>query len=840
MSQDEEDLLLSQYTDEVTQTVNYFKMNTDVNRKERKERRDDVQLVKRSNPDYMENEHVPVGTEELLHAVGAHTSPNQTIREMQMADCSSVEVYKDRIRLIEFFKDYDRHNYGYVSVAQFHAGIRLAELKIDGIQVKTLVEAYKNPKNNMVGYRKFCNDIDTVFTVSNLEKNPTADVQPPPREYLIQGCNELSPVEEARCREIITRFRQIINERRLLLAPYFKDFEKYLGNMGRVTRSHFSRLLSTMKLDVSDNDLHILFKKFEDRQQAKVVYMEFIRTIDPTTYGSIIKKIDNDSGISTGPSSQEPQPASTEEIMDRLRIHVGTQRIRVAEFFKDFDKLRCYSIPKHEFIRAINMIGVTLAEEEYEALAEKYKDGLRKGCCLWKEFELCIEKVFNDTDLERHPTKPHETASIPKSPFGAVGALTAEEELTLRTTLKSIAEHMKVRQTSIKPFFKDFDKLYTGHVTKTQFRQCLTYLQVNVTDFEFEVLCKRWSKSLLEESSRTTNPSDPNPRRPPTRDPIKDGAERICYLTFLAELDEVFQDPPTQNTQNPSQSPVSPLENKVLRNRPGAGMIPAGISTTGKVTKEKEGIMAKLGLLGPEDVQMLMMKIRSKARTERIRVIDFMQDFDHLRHGKITRNEFRRALKVLYLDLSEVELATLESLYQNPKDTNLVDYLRFSDDVESVFTSKGLEKEPTREPELFDGFLKGADPSLNKLAGAHEERILENVVGRLREKIRQRRIDILSYMEDYDFVKEGTITTNQFRSVLNTNNLPIDDSEIRVLARRFTVDSNLDRVNYRAIAAAITGKDGLPKDLSGVTRIRKGRTGVEGAVGVPVNTFGIW
>jgi Ca2+-binding EF-hand superfamily protein len=72
-----------------------------------------------------------------------------------------------------------------------------------------------------------------------------------------------------------------MKERRLLLAPFFKDFDKYLGHVGRVTRSHFSRLCSTMKLDVSDSDLHILFKKFEDRRQAKVNYMEFIRTIDP-------------------------------------------------------------------------------------------------------------------------------------------------------------------------------------------------------------------------------------------------------------------------------------------------------------------------------------------------------------------------------------------------------------------------------------------------------------------------------------------------------------------------------------------------------------------------------
>jgi hypothetical protein len=36
-----------------------------------------------------------------------------------------------------------------------------------------------------------------------------------------------------------------------------------------------------MKIDISDDDLHILFKKYEDRGQSKVNYMEFIRTIDP-------------------------------------------------------------------------------------------------------------------------------------------------------------------------------------------------------------------------------------------------------------------------------------------------------------------------------------------------------------------------------------------------------------------------------------------------------------------------------------------------------------------------------------------------------------------------------
>ncbi|KAJ3109975.1 hypothetical protein HDU96_007005 [Phlyctochytrium bullatum] len=881
LSQEEEELLLSQYKEELTSTVNYFKMNTDVNRKVRKGRPAPSQLVEKPHAENQENEHVPIGTEELLHAVGTYSNANSSLNDVE--DSIKKQVYKERIRLIEFFKDYDRHNVGYVTLNQFLAGMRLASVMLDKSQLEILIQGYKDPKTNSVAYRRLCNNIDTVFTISHLEKQPTVEVQPPAREYLIQGCNELSPVEEARCREIIAYMRQKLRERRLLLVPYFKDFEKHTGNTGRVSRSHFSRLLSTMNLDVSDNDLHILFKKFEDRRTAKVVYMEFIRTIDPETYG----------GNPTPPRQVQSKPthgqsededatavrtATAPEIMDRLRVHVATQRIRVSEFFRDFDKLRCYSIPKQEFIRAVNMIGVNLTEEEYEVLAEVYRDERRAGCCLWKEFEQSIERVFNDTGLERHPTKVPETAPIPKSPFGTVGALSPAEEKILQNTLKSIAEHMKVRQTSIKPFFKDFDKLYTGHVTKIQFRQCLTYLKVNVTDEEFEILCKRWSKSSQEAAQSLPHATQRQQlsSRPPTRDPIKDGAEPICYLTFLEEVEQVMtgggtpggggrRPGPTFGSSAatvPATATTAPLLDAALK-RPGANIIPAGISTKGKLDPSRLAaerartiVMEKLGLLNADGVQRLMTKIKSKARTERLRVIDFMQDFDHLRHGRITRNEFRRALKVLFLDLSEVELATLETLYQNEKDTLLVDYIRFSDDVEKVFTTKGLEREPTKEPEPFSGYLKGADPGLNELGGEGEMRVLAKALTRLRERIRQRRMDILPYLEDYDFVREGTITTNQFRSVLNTHNLPLDDEELRIIARRFSVDSSMDRINYRALATAMAntviapatpetpgggGEEPLEVDqLTGVTQITAwGDSRVKG-IAVPVNTFGVW
>ena len=69
-------------------------------------------------------------------------------------------MYKERVRLIEFFRDYDRHNCGLVTESQFRAGLRLSELHLDEGQINAVVKAYME-NDNRIAYRRFCNSIDT-------------------------------------------------------------------------------------------------------------------------------------------------------------------------------------------------------------------------------------------------------------------------------------------------------------------------------------------------------------------------------------------------------------------------------------------------------------------------------------------------------------------------------------------------------------------------------------------------------------------------------------------------------------------------------------------------------
>ncbi|KAJ1550164.1 hypothetical protein HK096_008403, partial [Nowakowskiella sp. JEL0078] len=496
--------------------------------------------------------------------------------------------------------------------------------------------------------------------------------------------------------------------------------------MGRVSRSHFSRLLSTMKLGASDEDLHILFRKFEDGKNGYINYMEFVHAIDPETYEHLIKESIESSVASISPSKLTLFTA--DEIMTRLRSHARAKRIRVAEFFRDFDKLRSYSIPRHDFIRGINRIGLAMGADELEAIATKYVDMERRGFCQWKDFEKDIERVFGETRLEARPSINPKTELMETNPFVTGIKLTSGELQKLEAVLIGMREHLQIRQTSVKPFFKDFDKLCTGHVSKSQFRQCLTYMGIIVPDDEFEVLCKRWSK-------KSANIND----------------NRICYLAFLKELESGFVEF--------DQSFAGGWEEEE------GGIfaeIPADSTNSESETTVKNSSVQKNFSTDFQGVEHLLKRIKTRVKTERIRVIDLMMDFDHLRSGKITPNEFRRVLKVVFVNLTEAELTTLEKTFSSQSEPKYVEYIKFSDALESVFTKKGFEYEPTSEPEEFtdycyeNGIGSQQDFSYKNilLMKSNEISVLRNVTLRLAEKVRQKRIDLLSYLEDFDFVKE--------------------------------------------------------------------------------------
>lgn len=77
--------------------------------------------------------------------------------------------------------------------------------------------------------------------------------------------------------------------------------------------------------------------------------------------------------------------------------------------------------------------------------------------------------------------------------------------------------------------------------------------------------------------------------------------------------------------------------------------------------------------------------------------------------------------------------------YQSAKDPTYVDYMKFSDEVESIFTRKDLEKTPTAEVVQF---VPPVDVNMYVLS-PEEEQTLQKTMHRLAERVRQTALHIL-------------------------------------------------------------------------------------------------
>jgi Ca2+-binding EF-hand superfamily protein len=158
-----------------------------------------------------------------------------------------------------------------------------------------------------------------------------------------------------------------------------------------------------------------------------------------------------------------------------------------------------------------------------------------------------------------------------------------------------------------------------------------------------------------------------------------------------------------------------------------------------------------------------------------------MRDFDKLRSGYITDAQFRIGLNMGKVVLSSGEFELLCAHYQAPKEGRHVRWRDFCDDIESVFTKKGLEKNvdlALGDARLATSYgLQG--PSLRQQA------LAEEVVEGFRDLLIKNRLDAKSFFQDWDHHRHFKISLKQFRQVLSNFGFIISDEQAQACVKVF-------------------------------------------------------
>jgi Ca2+-binding EF-hand superfamily protein len=181
-----------------------------------------------------------------------------------------------------------------------------------------------------------------------------------------------------------------------------------------------------------------------------------------------------------------------------IKAQIKKERIRLGEFFLDHDVLRKGSVPRQKFRGVLHAQKIQLSDAEYEMLENYFQLPHDPTKVNYVQFNEDVEKIFTEKDLEKDPTKKLTEFKAP-SILDPKDVLNNQEEQILHDCLTRIGTEVKHKRLLLKPFFQDKDKSKSGFIANTRFRSIFDTMKLNVSDYEFNLINKRFQAKAANE-----------------------------------------------------------------------------------------------------------------------------------------------------------------------------------------------------------------------------------------------------------------------------------------------------------------------------------------------------
>lgn len=653
-------------------------------------------------------------------------------------------------------------------------------------EIKKIANFYSDT-NDMVHYKEFCNRMENTFNIPNLEKQPTLNPVRPSPKQLQTKLTKLNATEETRLQELIQEIREYVSKRRIMLYPYFKDFDRGAGYTRTVTKGQFSRILNFSKIEISPRDLDLIYRKYRDPVTGDVLYPaftiaveaefgEYMRCVDDyTRYGHADNwkpenKLNRQTSASSPQITSQPKKRTNKiQTVDQTKAviieYLYANRVRGEVFFKDFDPLRSGLVTKSIFLRCLDSMGITdVHPEEASALADSYKCPQKPDCVQWTAFLTDVATLHDKSEMFQTIYGLPDEPFVPKADVkGKIefSQLSKNEQEIVLAVMQRFFDKVSQRRLLPKPVFQDFDQHNHGHVTLAQFNQVLCTLQLGCSQEESDALEKLFTDQW--------------------------GFDYEEFLESIAPRTEL------QTEYEGQLKELQTLGQKKMFTATGV---------------ESERYSSMLPKKSTEIFSTAMTRMKTLVFKERIRVYEWMKDYDKLRSGSIPASSFRRALDLCGAGdvLVEPEIISIMQSYVCNKKDKHIRYLDFCEELETVFTVPHLDKNPLTEVKQFKPPVEWERNDLEPI----EETIYEMAMQRLSEHIKKTRIQLHPLFEDYDRVHNATVSRSQFHRVLSELEMGglLSEQEFRVIFKKFNMTKGgKNDVNYVAFCDYLTNNN---------------------------------
>jgi Ca2+-binding EF-hand superfamily protein len=309
--------------------------------------------------------------------------------------------------------DFDKLRKGHVTKNQFSSILSQLNFNFTQDEYNSLGKKYEtNDPEKFFNYVAFVESINKAFTTKGIDKVPTArvaavtqnDTLLARRKYLQTSVN----CNEEELSAVLDEYRRAVGIRRMHLKPVFQDFDRTKN--GHVTKLQFLRVLDLLKINAPEHVTQEILRRYMDKGNVdEVNYVDFCEDVDGATQLYGVGQEHNhsfDYYPKTRPRVSKAEivrntPEDVEDVCARIRTVCSQRRIRISEFFRDFDKLRTGHITNAQFRIGLNLGKVQISQGEFKLLTEYFKAPKEGEHICWKSFSDHIDEVFTKKELEK-------------------------------------------------------------------------------------------------------------------------------------------------------------------------------------------------------------------------------------------------------------------------------------------------------------------------------------------------------------------------------------------------------------------------------------------------------
>lgn len=707
------------------------------------------------------------------HVEDDATSPQQTMTLL------AHQLAVTRTRVDDAFHEHDRARTGLITPAAFQATIgslRLSRMAITLEALASLTKYYTLPGSHSslepcVAYPKFIADVNALVDAEQDAKAP-GDGLSSPRSGVFPV---LSLEDKRRLDAVLAGVRLSLQTRCASLKPTFKDFDRASKGMyttGTCTRTRFERALAVNGLRLRVDEVELVCKAFRVGPDAgiesSIAYPAFCAAVESPIPAPPAPRTASSGGnlTSTKEAARSSEPASAADAIRSIAVQVQRRGVRVQEFFKDFDPLRLGRIPADKFLSGLGIAGVSdgLDASALQELAAHYRLDIQESSPRGQSPRhpaLTSARVFEVNylqflhDVETTQRSPASHTGLTGEGYFSPEAILSRSGATFSIIIDRLQQWVRNRGALLPPFFRDYDKHHSGHVTQHQFQQLLKRHGVPLSAEEADVVTAAFADPAL-----------------PTH---------VAYRHFIALVD------PTENLLTLKQAQADKAKLPLSSSAQGAIL-----SSASKAKSET-------------NVQALVTRIATAAQRG-ARPKEFFRDADPLRKQLCHRAKFSSAVGALGVYLTEAEEQLLTSHYASPMVADHVEYPRLIADVEALcdqqasLTERGATDPPVASLTL-SASASSAPLFAAKCAALRSDAFLSKLLSRVQSQTTSRRLSLRTVLQDYDHLRKGRVTESQFFSALSTLSIKFSPAETKSLLAVLSCGAN--EVAYAAFCMAL-------------------------------------